>query len=152
MLQNQHRIDHGDALVSSPTPHISFFKPFQLFYYLNCGRVESIVENKHGEWTLMRGLVCFFSSHQVTFQSCYVRFTPFAIIFDFFFFWSNSFDCCSPTCPAIRRGNYNVYVSHPGPQIQENLCPPVPACLSTTSASELGPWSWPGCGQRGAGG
>lgn len=52
-------------------------------------------------------------------------------------------------------------MSHPGPQIQENLCPgpglrseaalgqaalgrqpeppPAPACLSTTSASELGP-------------
>lgn len=87
VLQNQHRIDHGDALVSSPTPCISFFKPFRLFYYLNCGRVESIVENKHGEWMLMQGLVCFFSSHQVTFQSCYVRFTPFAISFDFFFFF-----------------------------------------------------------------
>lgn len=83
------------------------------------------------------------------------------IFFYYYFFWSNSFDCGSPTCPAIRRGNYNVYMSHPGPQIQEKSVswfrsqvggcsgagcmgrqperPPVPACLSTTSASELGP-------------
>lgn len=113
MLQNQHRSCHGDVLVSSPTPCISF-KPFRVFYYLNYGRVELIVENKHDEWMLMQGLFCFFSNHWVTFQSCYVKFTPFAASFDFL---------CSLTCPAMRRVNYNIYMSHPGPQIQENLSP-----------------------------
>lgn len=90
MLQNQHRTDHGDALVSFPKSCISFFKPFQLFYYLNYGRAESIVENKHGERMLIQGLFCFLYSHRVTFQNCYVRLhllPPVLIIFFQQQFW-----------------------------------------------------------------
>lgn len=120
VLQDQHRSAHGDAVVSSPASSMSSFKPLWLFCCLNCGRVELIVENKHGEWMFMQGLFWFFSNCEVIFQSYYVKFTPVLRVF-----LSNDFDCCSPVCPAVRRGNYNIYVSHPGSQIQE-ICLLVP--------------------------
>lgn len=156
MLQNQHRSDHGDALVSSPTPCICFFKPFRLFYYLSYGRVQSIVENKHGEWMLMHGLFCFFSSYQVAFQSCCVRFTPFATGFGFGFGFFEQVLIVAPqlaqqweegimtsTCHILGLKSRKICVLLPvlGQTLlwgRQPSSPPVPARLSTTLASELG--------------
>lgn len=52
-----------------------------------------------------------------------MKFIPFVTCFDFSFIsLSNSFDCCSPACPAVGRESCSICEPYLGPQIQENIC------------------------------